>query len=116
MRATALIDDLRMALDASLLMALCGLPPDPWQAAVMRSSAQRMALLACRQSGKSSTCAVLALHTALYEPGALILLLSPSLRQSQELFRKVVDAYSMLGNLAPLQAESALRLEMTNGS
>jgi hypothetical protein len=58
----------------------------------------------------------LALHQALYEPGALILLLSPSLRQSQELFKKVQDAYRALGNPPPLQAESALRLELAQGS
>ena len=60
--------------------------------------------------------ACLGLHAALYQPGSLILLLSPSLRQSQELFRKVQDAYRALGHPAPLQAESALRCEMTNGS
>ena len=31
MGATALVDDLLMALDASRLMQACGLPPDPWQ-------------------------------------------------------------------------------------
>ena len=44
------------------------------------------------------------------------MLLSASLRQSQELFRKVADAARALGQAAPLQAESALRLEATNGS
>ena len=48
--------------------------------------------------------------------GALILLLSPSLRQSQELFKKVQECYRALGHPAPLHAESALRYEMTNGS
>jgi len=42
----------------------------------------------CRQSGKSTTTAAVALHTAVYNPG-LILLVSPSLRQSKELFAKV---------------------------
>ena len=80
------------------------------------SGASRQLLLCCRQSGKSTTTATLALHTAFYEPGALILLLSPSLRQSQELFKKVQDVYRVLSNPAPLQAESALRLELANGS
>jgi Terminase large subunit, T4likevirus-type, N-terminal len=116
MGATGLRDDLALALDPARLMAACGWPPDPWQAQVLRSPAARLLLLACRQSGKSTTTACLALHTALYEPGALILLLSPSLRQSQELFRKVQDAYRALGHPAPLEAESALRFEMANGS
>src|SRR2546427_4995411 len=113
---TALVDDLVMALDPARFMHACVLRPDPWQTAVLRSTAGRQLLLCCRQSGKSTTTAVLALHTTLYQPGALVLLLSPSLRQSQELFKKVQDAYRMLGNPAPVHAESALRLELAHGS
>lgn len=97
-------------------MRQTGLDPDPWQAALLRSTASRILLLCSRQAGKSSVTAILALHTAMYQPGSLILLLSPSLRQSQELFKKVQDAYRMLSTPAPLQAESALRMEMENGS
>jgi hypothetical protein len=75
-------------------------------------------LLASRQSGKSQTCAGLALLTALTEPGSLVLLLSPSLRQSGELFRKVTDLWYRLGrpvaNAKP--RENATRLELSNGS
>jgi hypothetical protein len=98
------------------LMRACGMAPDPWQALVLRQAGDRTLLNCCRQSGKSSIAAVLALHTAMYESGRLILLLSPSLRQSQELFKKVQDAYLKLTNPTPLQAESALRYEFTNGS
>ena len=64
-----------------------GFVPDPWQARVLRSRASWILLNCCRQSGKSTTTAVVALHTALYDPG-LILLVSPTLRQSKELFAK----------------------------
>jgi hypothetical protein len=114
--ATALAHDLALALDPARLMVACGLTPYPWQAALLRSTAARSLVLCSRQSGKSTTTACLALHTALYQPASLILLLSPSLRQSQELFKKVQDAYRMLSTPAPLQAESALRMEMANGS
>ena len=97
-------------------MQVCGLPPDPWQAALLRSPASRILLCCSRQSGKSSTTAVLALHQALYTPKSLVLLLSPSLRQSQELFRKVLDAYRMLDGAIPPDQESALRIEFPNGS
>jgi Terminase large subunit, T4likevirus-type, N-terminal len=116
MAATALAHDLALALDPARLMQACGWQPDPWQADVLRSAASRRLLLCARQAGKSSVAATLALHTACYAPGALILLLSPSLRQSQELFKKVQDAYRLLGNPPPLQAESALRLETASGS
>jgi hypothetical protein len=92
-----------------------GLSPDPWQEQFLRSDAQRQLLLCCRQAGKSTTTAVLALHEALYTPRALVLLLSPSLRQSQELFRKVLATYKSIKTI-PSTLESALRLELENGS
>jgi hypothetical protein len=51
-----------------------------------------------------------------YEPPSLVLVLSRALRQSQELFRKCLDVYRAVGQGAPADAESALRLELTNGS
>jgi len=45
-----------------------------------------------------------------------VLLLSPSLRQSGELFRKVIEAHRALGDVEPPEAESALRLELKNGA
>lgn len=60
--------------------------------------------------------AILADHCAFYEPGSPILLLSPSQRQSQELFRKCLDVYRALDRPVPPEAESALRLELENGS
>lgn len=97
-------------------MEVLGLNPDPWQANVLRSTAQRMLLLCSRQAGKSTTTATLALHTALFQPGSLVLLLSPSLRQSGELFRKVVGFYRMLGRSVPSQEESATTLHLENDS
>lgn len=90
--------------------------PDPWQADVLRSDADRILLNCCRQSGKSTTTSGLAVHTALVNAGALVLLLSPSQRQSSELFRKCLDVYGASGRSVPSTAESALALELTNGS
>ena len=114
--ATALHTDLALALDPSRLMAAMGCPPDAWQQQVLRSQVPRILLNCSRQSGKSTTVAALALHKALYAPGSLVLLLSASLRQSQELFRKVQEGYRALDHPAVLQAESALRYELANGS
>jgi len=112
----ALASDLGMALDPVRLSQAAGIEPDPWQAQVLRSSAPRMLLNCSRQSGKSTTVATLAVHTALYEAGALVLLLSPSLRQSGELFKKALSVYQALGRPVPAQSESALQLELENGS
>jgi hypothetical protein len=111
-----LADDLATALDPARVMTRADLPPDPWQADLPRSRAQRALLLCTRQAGKSTVTAALALHEALYRPPALVLLLSPSLRQSGELFRKVATFYQSFGKTAPAEAETALRLELANGS
>ena len=44
------------------------------------------------------------------------MLLSPSLRQSQELFRKVMTFYRTVDHSVPSEEESSLRLELANGS
>jgi hypothetical protein len=89
--------------------------PDPWQAQLLRSTAPWVLLNCCRQSGKSTTTAILALHTALYDPG-LILLVSPSLRQSKELFGKVTRFLKSLEPVEPLEEDNRCSCELKNGS
>ena len=60
--------------------------------------------------------AIVALHRALYHPGSLILCLAPALRQSQELFGKVLSFYRDLDRPIPAQAERKLSLELENES
>jgi len=112
----SMASDLAIACDPVRLAERAGLSPDPWQRDVLHSSASRILMNASRQSGKSTITSVLAVHTAMYDPGALVLLLSPSLRQSQELFRKCLDTYRAVDRPVPASAESALRLELENGS
>ncbi len=85
----SVLTQIASALDPAKLMEQAGFEPDEWQADVLRSDAKRTLLLCCRQSGKSTVAATLAVHTATTKPGALVLMLSPSLRQSGELFRTV---------------------------
>jgi hypothetical protein len=59
---------------------------------------------------------VLAVHAALYEPGSLVLLLSPTLRQSQELFKKCLSLYRAADKPIPPESETALTLSLENGS
>ncbi len=108
--------DFAMALDPVQLARGAGIDPDDWQSRLLRSGHPRILLNCSRQTGKSTIAAVLANHTAYYDDGAPILLLSPSLRQSQELFRKCLDVYRALDRPVPPEAESALRLELENGS
>ena len=108
----------RMARDPATALSAAGMTPDPWQAGLLRAAPPRTLLLCSRQAGKSQTSAALAVRTALLEPGSLILLLSPTLRQSSELFRKVLDLYRRLGRPVPSlrPKDSALRMELVNES
>jgi hypothetical protein len=113
---TALAADIAAALDPVELARRVGIVPDGWQAEVLRSTADRVLLNCCRQSGKSTIAALRAVHEAVYIPGSLCLLVSPSLRQSQELFKKALGAYRILGRPVPPEAESKLSLHLENGS
>src|SRR5262245_9692060 len=85
-----------LARDPAQVMLRAGVQPDPWQQEVLASDADQMLLLASRQSGKSEVAAALAMRTALLVPRSPVLLLSPSLRQSGELFRKVINLFNAL--------------------
>src|SRR4051794_12557706 len=99
-----LADDLALALDpVRWAEQTMGWHLDAWQAAVLTSQAPRLLLNCCRQAGKSAITALVALHVAVYDAPALVLLLSPSLRQSQELFAKVGNAYRRLGRPVPAE-------------
>lgn len=112
-----LADDLSIALDPVQLVRRGGIEPDDWQADLLRSDAQQMALLCSRQAGKSTVSAYLALHVANYGPPAPTLLLSPSLRQSQELFRTIKAGLLASANiLSPIRQESALSMEFETGA
>ncbi|WP_020473436.1 terminase large subunit domain-containing protein [Zavarzinella formosa] len=106
----------RLRDDPTLFMSSAGLSPDPWQENVLRSEAERTLLLCSRQAGKSSVSAALALRSALTRPGFPVLVLSPTLRQSGELFRKIVSLNNALGRPVPAVRETTLQMELANGS
>ena len=83
--------------------------PDPWQTEALLSS---LALLlnCARQTGKSTIVAILALHQLLYFAGSLVLIISPSLRQSSEVFRKLTDFYRSIENPIPSTRQTILTL------
>ena len=95
--------------------------PDPWQAAFLRASDRQIILNCHRQAGKSTVAAILALHRAWFYPGSLVLLVSPSLRQSGELFKKVVDFLDIVRSTMPerpqrLPEDNKLSFELPNRS
>lgn len=109
--------DLLCALKPSMWAARnLGFEADPWQAEVLDSTARKILLCCSRQSGKSSVSSILALHTALFRPGSLVLMVSPSLRQSSELFRKLLGYLAMLEPVPIRIEDTKLSLKLDNGS
>src|SRR5262249_47050438 len=102
--------------DPGRLFRAAGMEPDPWQLDLLSSAAARLLVLCPRQAGKSETAAALALHTALLQPGALVLLLSPSERQSGELAAKVFRLYDAAGKPVAARKRTELQLHLVNGS
>lgn len=90
--------------------------PDPWQVEVLLSPAKRLLLNCSRQAGKSTTTAIVALHRAIFRPGSLVLLVSPSLRQSSELFKKVTGFLDALDDRPRLTEDNKLSFALENGS
>lgn len=108
--------NLRYALDpAAFASELLGFRPDPWQLGVLRWTGKRLLLNCSRQSGKSTTTGILALHRAMFYPSSLVLLVSPSMRQSGELFRKVIDFHALLDDEMPRESNK-LSMTLSNGS
>jgi len=112
----SLSDDLKIALNPVLFARLLGFNPDPWQEKVLSSSSKRLMLNCSRQSGKSTTASILALHRAIFYPENLILLVSPSLRQSSELFRKVGEQLKKLQCKPKLVEDNKLSCTLDNKS
>jgi hypothetical protein len=92
-----------------------GFEPEPWQARAMRSTAKQIALNVSRQAGKSTSTAIIALHTALFDPG-LVLIASRSQRQSRELFAKVTTFLKKLEPVVELDEDNRLSCALKNGS
>lgn len=116
----ALAPEVRRAIacmiDPAVFSRAAGIEPDPWQAKLLRSNARRILVNCSRQSGKSTTMGTIGLAEALYQPGSLTLMVSPTQRQSGELFKKMLGVYRGLGRPVAADAESALQLELENGS
>ncbi len=113
---STIADDLACALDPVVFARRLGVDPDAWQADLLRSNEPNIIVAVSRQAGKSTTTSIKALWVAHFQPGATILLLSPSMRQSGELFKKVKTFEGLLDSDDALETESATELGLRNGS
>ncbi|MBM3763808.1 MAG: hypothetical protein FJW32_00330, partial [Acidobacteria bacterium] len=75
-----------------------GFTPDPLQAQIMTDNSGQTLVLGARQTGKSTAAALRVLHTAIQNPGQIILLAGPSSRQSGHILDKArAAAIKLLG-------------------
>ena len=93
-----------------------GLDLDARQEEVLRSTAKRTILNCSRQWGKSTIAAAKALHRAYTVPGCLVLVASPSDRQSSEFLRKAKDLVVRLGIVPRGDGDNETSLLFPNGS
>ena len=92
------------------------LQPDEKQSLVLRSHSPQLILNCSRQWGKSTISSILALHQAYYKPKSLVLVVSPTLRQSGELIRKIIQYLPALGIRKKGDGVNTLAVELPNGS
>ena len=92
-----------------------GLEPDPWQLDVLVGKHQRLLLNCCRQSGKSTTVALLSVLETVGIAGTRVLMVAPSLRQSRLLFRIASDYLSACG-MHFVKRRTMHEINLKNGS
>lgn len=112
---TTLSADLASALDPVRFACLGRFAAEDWQANLMRTMARRVLVRCSRQVGKTTTTAWKALHVATYTPGALVLIISPALRQSTEMLKTIKSMHRAVG-AARLVKDNESEMEFSNGS
>src|SRR5215469_4904581 len=88
---------------------------DDWQQDLIRAHGAQL-VLCSRQSGKSHTVAIKALHHLLYVPDAMIVAASPTEDQSKELFRRLTGFYDRVPGVARAVTRNTTELELETGA
>lgn len=93
-----------------------GFEPDAKQALVLRARGTGGILNCARQWGKSTTAAAKAVHLAYCQPKCLVLVVSPSARQSAEFLRKATEFTRRLGIRTRGDGDNEISQLFPNGS
>jgi hypothetical protein len=96
--------------------ARLGFVPDPKQELLLRGRMRRGLLNCSRQWGKSTITAAMAVHRAYTRPESLVVVLSPSARQSAEFLRKAGGFARRLGIRARGDGDNEISLRFPGGS
>jgi len=73
-------------------------------------------MLIGRQCGKTTAASIKALHTALFYPNSLTLIVSPSIRQSSEMFRSITKMMQLLDDPPKKLEDNKLSCTLSNDS
>src|SRR5436189_4504779 len=90
--------------------------PDCKQQQVLATNTRRGILNCTRQWGKSTTCAIKAVHYAHFHPESTVIVASPSQRQSSEFLRKAKKAVRTLGMGVRTDGDNPCSLLLPNGA
>jgi hypothetical protein len=112
-RKTETVEDIDAATFARARLGFVG---DAKQLEVLQSQAKRGILNCSRQWGKSTVTAAKAVHRAYTRPGCLVLVASPSERQSAEFLRKASGLVRRLKIQPRGDGDNAMSLLLPNGS
>jgi len=113
----SLTANLKLALDPVLFAGQLGFNDlDEWQEKALTYKGDKLLLCCSRQAGKSTVSAIKAIHEIIFNPGSLVLLVSPSQRQSGELFKKCNELLKALPLQIGRTKDNKLSLTLENGS
>ncbi len=117
-QAAHLIDPVLWVESYGIIRSRTGEPGllDEKQKEILRSDHKRIIINCHRQWGKSSLASALVFHRALFYPGSLCLLIAPSLRQSLENFRKIIDSMDGFDPKPEMEEDTKLTLMLANKS
>jgi hypothetical protein len=95
---------MRMALDPAVILEAQGLTPDSWQKQFLVGHHRKVLLCCTRGAGKSRATSALALHTALFTPNSLVLILSRAQRQAGDVLIPDIQC-ARHGDFPPVSAD-----------
>jgi hypothetical protein len=111
-----LADQILSAMDPAHYITRLGLSLYIWQQYVVNPAIRRLILNCARQSGKSTITAAIAWHQAKTKPKSLVLIFSPTERQSKELMEKIDEFARMDPELEDLVSDAVQTKRLRNGS
>jgi len=113
---TDIAQALAHAIDGALWARdVLGIELDDWQQDIIRAHGGQL-VLCSRQSGKSHSVAIRALHDLMYRANAMIVAASPSEDQSKELFRRLTGFYDRVLSAPRATTRNTTELELETGA